>query len=81
MYTSILCEKDIIMEYYPGLNREAAKMIKEVIKIWLELKTRTASFERTEQLLAKEKVDVVAVMREVLSPRNEVFQKNEWLCF
>jgi hypothetical protein len=49
--------------------------------MWLELKTRMASFERIEYLLAQEKVDVVALMREVLSPREVVFQKNEWLCF
>jgi hypothetical protein len=40
-----------------------------------------ASFDRIQYLLAQEKIDVVAVMREVLSPRKVVFKKNEWLCF
>jgi hypothetical protein len=35
MYTSILCEKDLILEYYPALKKDIAKQLKETIKIWL----------------------------------------------
>jgi hypothetical protein len=34
-----------------------------------------------EQLLNAKKIDVVAIMREVLSPRDKIFKRNEWLCF
>jgi hypothetical protein len=36
-----------------------------------------------EQLLNAKKIDVVAIMREVLSPRDKIFERegNEWLCF
>lgn len=56
-------------------------LIKEVIKIWLDLKTRSCSFERIQVFLTQEKVDIVAFMRETLSPRDQVFKKKEWLCF
>jgi hypothetical protein len=45
-------------------------LIKEVIKIWLDLKTRSCSFERIQVFLTQEKVDIVAFMRETLSPRD-----------
>jgi hypothetical protein len=43
MYTSILCEKDVIFDYFPQISSDSEKSIKHIIKIWLTLKTKTAS--------------------------------------
>ena len=88
MFTSILCSQQL-HNYFPQLQKRNARqekkgmtsLIKEVIKIWLDLKTRSCSFQRIQVFLAQEKVDIVAFMRETLSPREQVFKKKEWLCF
>lgn len=49
--------------------KKAAQKLKLSIKIWMDLKTRVASYERIKILLNHEKVDIVALLREVQSPR------------
>ena len=51
------------------------------MKIWIALKTRLASLQRAKVLMEGKKIDIVALMREILSPRKDVYKKTPWLCF
>lgn len=50
MYTSVLCS-DELLEYFPGLSKKAKEAIENIIKFWLDLKTRIASIERIKLYL------------------------------
>lgn len=48
---------------------KSAEKLKLILKIWMVLQTRIASFQRLQLHLKSEKVDIVALLREVGSPR------------
>jgi hypothetical protein len=43
-FTKILCEKDMMKEFLPHLEDDVKGGLESAIMVWLELKTRVASF-------------------------------------
>ena len=81
-FTKILCVPNLLTFFFPLINKANADFLKEIIKIWMAFKTRISSLERINRLLKKkEKFDIVSLMREILSPREEIYKKKEWLSF
>jgi hypothetical protein len=53
----------MIKHYFPHFGEKVKNDLWEIMKIWSEMKTRMASFDRMKVILEAETLDTVSLMR------------------